>query len=292
MNTIKFSVIIPLYNKENYIIKTIQSVINQTYQYFEIIVVNDGSTDNSLERVKSISDERLKIYSVKNGGVSRARNYGISVASNEFITFLDADDIWDDRFLETIISLKNRYPEAKIFTTGYSIEEKRNIDNIISGTYGDSFIIEDYCGIHLNSCAIFCTDTVCISKDVLLRMGGFAVGIKRGEDLDLWLRISCEYDIAYSATTRATYQRNTENNAMSSYNSYKESFPYWEWYGYSYEPQKSLIRYTTNMIYVLAKSAYRNKKYDDVLFLLKQCKGNYKLLKRMVLKYYCLFFKR
>ena len=97
---IKFSVIIPLYNKANYIKHTLLSVIQQSYSNFEIIVVNDGSTDNSLEIVQGIHDFRLKIFSKKNEGVSAARNYGINKAVNPYIAFIDADDRWDSLYLE------------------------------------------------------------------------------------------------------------------------------------------------------------------------------------------------
>ncbi|QYS90674.1 glycosyltransferase family 2 protein [Flavobacterium covae] len=93
-NTFLFSVIIPLYNKENYIYNTLISVINQTYTYFEIIIVNDGSTDKSLEIVKNINDSRIKIFEQNNKGVSSARNLGIKNATGSLIAFLDADDLW------------------------------------------------------------------------------------------------------------------------------------------------------------------------------------------------------
>jgi len=90
-----FSVVIPLYNKERSVKNTIESVLNQTFQDFEVIVVNDGSTDNSLEVVKSFNDERIRIINQKNSGVSSARNRGIKEAKYEWIAFLDADDLWE-----------------------------------------------------------------------------------------------------------------------------------------------------------------------------------------------------
>ena len=97
---IRFSVVIPLYNKEGYVLETIKSVFNQTFSNYEVIVVNDASTDNSLEIVKSINDKRVRIIEHhKNRGLSATRNTGISNAKNEFIAFLDADDCWDIGFL-------------------------------------------------------------------------------------------------------------------------------------------------------------------------------------------------
>ena len=92
------SVVIPLYNKEKYIKRAIESVLNQTFQKFEIIVVNDGSTDKSAEIVQNIKDPRIRLINQKNAGVSAARNRGIQEAKYEYIAFLDADDFWEKIF--------------------------------------------------------------------------------------------------------------------------------------------------------------------------------------------------
>ena len=103
---VNFSVVIPLYNKEANVAKTISSVLNQTYQNFDVIIVNDYSTDNSLGVVKAIHDHRIKIIEhSENKGVSSSRNTGINAATNPYIAFLDADDQWDPVYLETIWNL-------------------------------------------------------------------------------------------------------------------------------------------------------------------------------------------
>ena len=99
------SVVIPLYNKEKQIAKTLQTVLNQTYQNFEIVIVNDGSTDGSVEEVLRISDSRIRLVNQENGGVSAARNRGIDEAKGEYIAFLDADDLWDIDHLEVLYQL-------------------------------------------------------------------------------------------------------------------------------------------------------------------------------------------
>lgn len=103
------SVIIPLYNKENTVVKTIESVLLQVYVDFEIVVVNDGSSDNSVALVHSLSDERIRIIDQKNAGVSSARNKGIEEALGEWIVFLDADDILLPNCLEMLHSLVIKY---------------------------------------------------------------------------------------------------------------------------------------------------------------------------------------
>lgn len=109
------SVVIPLYNKGALVKKAIDSVLSQTYQDFEIIVVDDGSKDNSAEHVKEYTDVRIKYYYKDNGGVSSARNYGIEKAHGVWIIFLDADDEFETNTFEYFIQLINRYPETKVF---------------------------------------------------------------------------------------------------------------------------------------------------------------------------------
>jgi glycosyltransferase involved in cell wall biosynthesis len=112
-----FSIVIPLYNKEKYIKRAITSVLDQTIQDFEIIVVNDGSTDNSTNIVKSITDNRIKLINQENQGVSVARNTGIENTKNEYIAFLDADDKWEPYFLEEIRKLIEINKSAGLFAT-------------------------------------------------------------------------------------------------------------------------------------------------------------------------------
>ena len=117
------SVVVPLYNKKSSIKSTIESVLAQTYKDFELIVVDDGSTDGSADVVKSFDDNRIRLISKENGGVSSARNEGIREAKNEFISFLDADDLWDKDFLLEIDKLINDFPEAGILGTSYSYKK-------------------------------------------------------------------------------------------------------------------------------------------------------------------------
>src|SRR5690606_35592492 len=111
--------IIPLYNKERHIKSTIESVLAQTFQDFEIIIVNDGSTDNSEALVNSISDPRIKYFKQENKGVSTARNFGIEKSSAKLIAFLDADDYWYPNHLNHLKTLFETFPGCGIYATGY-----------------------------------------------------------------------------------------------------------------------------------------------------------------------------
>ena len=119
----RFSVIIPIYNKEKDVETTIKSVLNQTYIDYEVILVDDGSTDNSLDIVNAIEDDRIQIFTKQNEGVSKTRNYGITKAKAEYIAFLDADDYWYPNHLENLNFLITTYPNHNWFASAY--EKKR-----------------------------------------------------------------------------------------------------------------------------------------------------------------------
>lgn len=137
-----FSVIIPLYNKIKYVKETVLSVQNQTYRNYEILIIDDGSTDGSYELVCNLSklDDKIKVFRQKNSGVSCARNKGIENASGEYICFLDADDLWHDNYLETINKAIALFPDTPLLCSGYDvvtdditkIKEHVNIRNLIN----------------------------------------------------------------------------------------------------------------------------------------------------------------
>lgn len=209
--SIKFSVIVPLFNKANYIEHTLLSIIQQSYPYFEIVVVNDGSTDNSLEIVQGIHDSRLKIFSKKNEGVSAARNYGVNKAVNPYIAFIDADDWWDSLFLEKICILIHRYPEARVFSSSFAEVYKGKI--VPTKTYKyipADFCILDYIDI-FSKCYIspIHTSATVIVKEVL-RENLFDSRIYTGEDLLLWIQLALKYKIAYIKEPLSYYNRDVE----------------------------------------------------------------------------------
>lgn len=117
------SVIIPLYNKENCVEKTIKSVLNQTYQDFELVIVDDGSTDNSKNIVLSIDDNRIRYVYKQNGGVSSARNFGLQQVSSDWVVFLDADDTFFPDTLESFIKATKKYPMASVIVGGFMVRE-------------------------------------------------------------------------------------------------------------------------------------------------------------------------
>jgi len=223
----KFTVVIPLYNKEDHILRAINSVLNQTHKEFELIVVDDGSTDSSVKKVKTFSDSRIRLVQQDNQGVSSARNKGIKLAKYDHIGFLDADDAWKPHFLETISKLIVKYPYAGAYATAYEIVKSssktvlpKSILNFEKNWEG---IIDDYFKYALKN-PLISASSVVIPKKILNDIGLFSVGIKRGEDLEVWCKIALNYDIAFSNQICATYFHDANNRACKMKANIEDSF--------------------------------------------------------------------
>jgi glycosyltransferase involved in cell wall biosynthesis len=130
-----FSIIIPLYNKELFIEETLSSVLNQSFTDFEVIIINDGSTDNSYNIIQTFKDDRIQILNQENRGLSASRNIGIKTAKGKFIAFLDADDLWMEDFLETIHFLINNHKKCDIFATNVKLLFPNNTPNLIAKAF-------------------------------------------------------------------------------------------------------------------------------------------------------------
>lgn len=203
-----FTVVIPLYNKSEYILRAVNSVIQQTYRGFEVIVVDDGSNDNGAEIVKNIEDDRIRLICQKNAGVSAARNKGIENASYEYIAFLDADDEWHPKFLESIISLIVAYPNAGLYATAFEIstDQGNKIPKFIDVPKGvEGGVLRSYFRSAAFNVSPVWSSAACIPKSIFAKIGVFPIGEKLGEDLDMWSRVALRYPIAYCSYIGAVY---------------------------------------------------------------------------------------
>src|SRR5699024_7272606 len=223
-----FSIVIPLYNKKAHIKRAIKSILQQTYQKFEIIVIDDGSTDNSYEEIKEIKDSRLSIYREDNEGVSVARNFGVEKANNDYIAFLDADDVWHSLFLESILNLIREYPDAGAYASSYNFRTLNNIKkaNININFHKGQAGLVDYFKSTLND-PLISASSVVIRKDVFDTIGGFMPDLTRGEDLEMWCRIALNYKIAYINKVLASYYLDSENKATDISPAYSKSFMFY-----------------------------------------------------------------
>lgn len=197
-----FSVIVPLYNKEAYIVETLRSIMNQSCQDFELIVVDDCSTDNSLKLVKSLQIPNIRIICHKtNKGLSSTRNTGARQAKGELITMLDADDRWHHDFLSSIAKMVVDFPKASIFGTGFNeiysngkkIWAKPKIPFLKENS---SFIIRDFFKNSLGM-PLYCMSSVAYKKTALEEVEGFDENIKYSEDIDFFIKINLKYTSAY-----------------------------------------------------------------------------------------------
>src|SRR5690554_1816724 len=203
-----FSVVIPLYNKELSITNTVQSVLDQTYQNFEIVIINDGSTDSSIKAVEAINDNRIRLIHQENQGVSAARNRGIKEAKYEWIAFLDGDDLWEPNHLEEITKMMNMYPEEKVFVTSFVYSDNRPMFKHPRAT--PIFKIENYFKEAMKE-NLMCSSIVVAHRSCLEKVGLFNIGLTRGEDLDLWARLAQKFFIIKSTNNTATYRVEAEN---------------------------------------------------------------------------------
>lgn len=198
-----FSVIIPLYNKAAYIERCLNSVFNQTYGHYEVIVVNDGSTDASATIVSQNYKEKVKFISQINQGVSAARNRGISAAQYPFIAFLDADDCWHEKYLETIAAIIEQEEPQNVkiigshYTSNYSKLSPLNFTP-------DYYKISEYFKVAIRN-TLFSSSSTVVNADFFQYNEGFNTSLISGEDIDLWLRTVSSGGNSYYVTSTLVY---------------------------------------------------------------------------------------
>jgi glycosyltransferase involved in cell wall biosynthesis len=185
----KISVIIPTYNRAKFINKTLDAVFNQSFKVDEIIVIDDGSTDDTKEALQNFP---IKYIYQKNLGVSSARNTGIKEAKNQWICFLDSDDIWDrDKIKEQIEFHQNNPNILFSYTDERWFYNHKEIKQNLNQKKGQTTFIDN-----IDLCRIGAS-TVMLHKSILDKVGLFDESFKACEDYDLWLRILREFEIGY-----------------------------------------------------------------------------------------------
>ena len=205
--TPRFSIIVPLYNKAPYIQKALESIVAQTYRDFELIIVDDGSTDNSAviceEYLNSFTRSLVHSFIRQtNFGVAAARNRGVAESHGEYVCFLDADDWWEPTFLEEMDKLITEYPDAGIYASNYIYYKPGKTHVALNLQRG----YMNYPEAYLQSGAMPVTSiTTCMPRKVFDEMGGFPAGIKLGEDFLLWAKTALHYKVAFCEKPLAYY---------------------------------------------------------------------------------------
>lgn len=189
-------------------------MLSQQLSDFELIIVDDGSTDGSAQMVEGIRDDRIRLIKKENGGVSSARNTGIGLATASHIAFLDADDLWLPSFLKDMHALMRDFPDAGIYGAAYFCQMHGD------RTREDFGLPEDFRGYILSYFDqalrhfLFWTSAVVVKKSALRQTGVFNEDISFGEDLDLWFRLALEHPAAFCNKPLAIYNKDAENRAM------------------------------------------------------------------------------
>ena len=203
------SVVIPMYNSEKTIARALDAAMAQQYPPIEIVVVDDGSKDDSPYQVKALSHPLVRLIRQDHQGVSIARNTGIAHAHGDIIAFLDADDTWNPDYLKAIVTLYNEHPECSVYATGYAIEDAlghRKVPHIKELSFTKpSGELNHYFAVAAHSYPPLWTSAVCVLRSAIEDIGGFPVGIHAGEDLLTWARLATRYRIAYHRAIHATY---------------------------------------------------------------------------------------
>lgn len=290
------SIVIPLYNKEEYIEKTLNSIRKQSFKDFECIVVNDGSTDKSVSIVETfLEDSRFKLYSIPNSGVSCARNFGVLKATNDYVSFLDADDYWHENFLYEMVKLIHEFPNVLVFSVTRELiyNDKRKVyyspylPLVNDVGYIDFFKIISKGEPPLHS------SSSCFNKAVFGKSGYFKVGQKNFEDHDLWMRVALYFPIVYLNKILVYHQKEILNSASQNHLSFSDLCSYFETLNYVYVSlcHEDKLRFSDFIYrfikYCLLKYAYSK---EERFYLLKL--ASYSLRKKRIARLYVLVIFR
>lgn len=204
----KFSVVIPVYNKARFLAETLDSVVKQRFEDIEVLLLDDGSTDNSYEIMESYTrDPRFRIFQQENRGVSASRNYLIEKASAPYIALLDADDLWHPDYLQLQHQMVQTYPEARVFATASKIKRGNTSQprsyNLPEG-FGAHGLMDYFEGSTLDS--LLHSSTTVLHKEVFREVGNYNEAYRSGEDTDLYVRIGLKYPVVFNKKVLVTYR--------------------------------------------------------------------------------------
>jgi len=222
--TKRISVVIPVYNGANFIANAIDSVLNQTIKPYEIIVVNDGSTDDTANQLAKFQN-LITVLSIPNGGVSRARNLGVQTSKGDFIAFLDADDVWYENKLASQMEMFQRFPEVGFMCCNYvwfSNSVKAKVKHFSPFENQEAILFDQPLQaspfeILLKDNIVGTCSNVIIKREVLDRVGLFNVSYKQSEDYDLWIRCSLATKVVLQSSVlleKKTHDSNLTNNFL------------------------------------------------------------------------------
>lgn len=297
----KVSVIIPTYNRAQYIAEAIDSVLNQTYQDFEIIIVDDGSTDNTKEIIKPYLDDysnKIRYFYQKNKGISAARNMAINKAREDYIAFLDSDDRWLPEKLEKQMKVIKDENINFVYSAMYVENNGRMTNRIIPANPATDFL-----GLLTKNQSIAMATTI-IKKEYITKTGMFDETLTVSVDYDLWLRVLLKYKVKYLKEPLTIYREHADNITKNIENVKKSGIVICQKLLKNSEiPKKIIKRKLSSEHYMLGKIYYDKKQYKNASTEIKNAiyaypfVGNYffspqeKLKNKIIklIKPYCIF---
>jgi glycosyltransferase involved in cell wall biosynthesis len=215
----RVSVIITLYNKAAYINRAVSSVLQQNYSDYEVLVIDDGSTDGGEDLVAKIPDPRIRVIRQDNQGEGVARNRGIRESRGAIIAMLDADDEWDPEFLAAIVALATRFPEAGILATGYRSVHRCGLvleTTLVPPCDDSHLLVTDY---FRRACVagFVWSSAQAVRRAVYQDVGVFVEREPMGPDLDMWGRIALRYPVGYDCRVLASYRSDADGRVVTAW---------------------------------------------------------------------------
>ena len=207
----EISVVIPLYNKAAEIERTLRSVLEQSVQPREIIVVDDGSTDGSGEIVERVASPLVRLVRQQNAGVSAARNKAISLASGRWVALLDGDDRWCEDYLLTMAQLIERYPDCGAYGSAFYVDNGGEL--VVADTPKSEGVVDFF--EESMSRYVLIPSAAILRRDLVVELGGFPEGMRMGEDQYIWTKIARSADVAFSPKPMAVYSRAASNRSAA-----------------------------------------------------------------------------
>jgi glycosyltransferase involved in cell wall biosynthesis len=211
MNPPTVSVAIPLYNKAPFIAATVRSALAQTFSDFEIIVVDDGSTDGGAAQLEDFGDARLAVVRQQNTGVGAARTRAMREGRGRYVAFLDADDLWHPQHLWHLMELASKYSVAALFGNRFAEGTSFGAGSTNAAWAVRYRMVEDYFAECASGHAPFYTSSCMVQRERALALGGFPAGNYCGEDIALWMRLAADAPVAVSDFIGCYYRRGLDS---------------------------------------------------------------------------------
>jgi glycosyltransferase involved in cell wall biosynthesis len=264
------TVIIPTFNKSELVRQAINSVLAQDYEDFEILVIDDGSADNTKQAVAEIKDNRIKYFYKNNGGVSSARNLGLKNTQGQLICFLDSDDLWPDNFLKTMTSRLQKNPQ---YGAAYCMRTLLSEDGSTKPSYQKEFFFSGQVTAQLFKKTFIQTSTICFRRETLEGIF-FDESLTNGEDVDVWLKVSTRTKFLFVPDVQIIYRQQAPPDAAGFDSKccnrlrVLERF-YFRLGGNKYIPRKIAVRKLSYAYRSAAKKAYNNSCRKAAIELIK-----------------------